>query len=119
MKKIIKPAEKEDAVYYSDFSGKCFGEFEIPVEVKIEFNYASKYDGSMIGLHLSDDEVKLILDVIKKHSSEDYKGFLKHKLEKYDKEYDDSISFRDWSDCDRLGNSIDLIKELLDIKNNE
>ena len=119
MKKIIKPAEKEEAVYYSDFSGKCFGEWNPPVEIKIEFNYGSEYDDCMLGLHLTDDEIKPILDVIKKNFSTDYKEFLKHKLKKYNMQYDDSISFRDWSDCDRIGNSIDLIKELLDIKNNE
>lgn len=119
MKKITKPAEKEEAVYYSDFSGKCFGEWHPPVEVKIEFNYGSKHDESTISLHLTDEEVKPILDVVKKRASEDYKSFLKHKLDLYDKQYDDSISFRDWSNCDRIANSVDLLKELLDIKNDE
>ena len=40
MKKVTKPAEKEEAVYYSDFSGKTFGEFFPHVEVNIEFNYS-------------------------------------------------------------------------------
>ena len=119
MKKVTKPAENEEAVYYSDFSGKCFGEWIPPVEVKIEFNYGSEYDGSMIGLHLTEEEVKPILGIIIKHASEDYKNFLKHKLDMYEKQYDESVSFRDWTDCDGILNSVDLLKELLDIKNNE
>jgi hypothetical protein len=119
MKKITKPAEREEAVYYSDFSGRCFGEWHPPVEVKIEFNYGSGHDGSVINLHLTDDEVNLFLDVIKKKMSEDYKNFLKHKLDTYNKEYDESISFRDWTSCDRIGNSVDLLRELLDIKSDE
>ena len=119
MKKVTKPAENEEAVYYSDFSGRCFGEWIPPVEVKIEFNYGSEYDDSMISLHLTDEEVKPILDIIKKHASEDYKNLLKHKLDVYDKQYDDSVSYRDWTSCDRIANSVDLLKELLDIKNDE
>lgn len=119
MKKITKPAEKEEAVYYSDFSGKCFGEFSPPIELKIEFNYGSGYDGSMLGFHLSDEDIKPIIDIIKKNISEDYKNFLRSKIEKYKKEYDVSVSFRDWDDCERIGYSVDLLKELLDIKYNE
>jgi hypothetical protein len=36
MKKTTRPAQREEAVYYSDFSGKCFGEIP-PIELKIEF----------------------------------------------------------------------------------
>ena len=46
MKKITKPKQKEEAVYYSDFSGKCFGEYAPPVRLKLEFGYGSIYDGS-------------------------------------------------------------------------
>jgi hypothetical protein len=46
MKKITKPAEKEEFVYYSDFSGKHMGDICSPVEVKIDFNYGSKRDGA-------------------------------------------------------------------------
>ena len=116
MKKVTKPAQKEEATYYSDFSGKCFGDHHPPVELKIEFNYGSKHDGSMIGLHLTDEEVKPILDAIKKNMSEDYKNFLMQKLNAYDEEYQESWDFRDWSSCDSICNSIDLLKELLDAK---
>lgn len=119
MKKVIKPAEKEDVAYYSDFSGKCFGEWNSPVEIKIEFNNGSVYDDCMIGLHLTDEELKPILDIIKKNISKEYKEFLKHKLKKYNIQYDDSVSFGYLSNRYQITNSINLIKELLDIKNNE
>jgi hypothetical protein len=61
VKKITKPAEKEEAVYYSDFSGKCFGEFNAPVQLKIEFNYGSIYDGSKFTFDLDDDYVNKTL----------------------------------------------------------
>ena len=116
MKKITKPAEREEATYYSDFSGKCFGELHPPVEIKIEFNYGSKHDGAMIGLHLTDEEAELFLDIIKKSASETYKGFLRKKFEEYDEQYQTSCDFRDWDSCELTGRSIDLLKNLLDIK---
>ena len=116
MKKITKPAEREEATYYSDFSGKCFGELHPPVELKIEFNYGSKHDGSLIGLHLTDEETNLFLDIIKKNMSENYKAFLQKRLEDYDKQYQESCDFRDWDSCELTGNSIDLLKNLLDVK---
>ena len=116
MKKITKPAEREEATYYSDFSGKCFGELHPPVEIKIEFNYGSKHDGAMIGLHLTDEEAELFLNIIKKSSSEIYKGFLRKKLEEYYEQYQSSCDFRDWDSCELTGNSIGLLKNLLDVK---
>lgn len=115
MKKIIKPLEKEQAAYYSDFSGKCFGEWGGPVDVKIEFNYGSKYDGSQISLHLSDEEAQHLLDCIKLKLSPDYKLSLKKQLDKQEKEYCESADFRDWESCGQKQNSIDLIEYLLDI----
>jgi len=116
MKKITKPAEREEATYYSDFSGKCFGELHPPVEIKIEFNYGSKHDGAMIGLHLTDEETELFLDIIKKCASKTYKAFLHKKLKEYDDQYQTDCDFRDWDSCESTCNSIDLLKKLLDIK---
>ena len=65
MKKIITPAQEEESVYYSDFNGRCFGSFEPPVKVKIEFGYGSERDGQTIVLDLTDDEVQPILELIK------------------------------------------------------
>jgi hypothetical protein len=118
MKKIIKPHEKEQATYYSDFSGKYFGEWIPPVELKIEFNYGSKYDGSEISLHLSDEEIELLLDVIKLKMSNDYKQSLKKQLAIEEKEYCESVDFRDWESCEQKQNSVHLIEYLLDIEQN-
>jgi len=54
VKKITKPFCREEATYYSDFSGKCFGECGPDITLKLEFGYGSKYDGAAIELHLSD-----------------------------------------------------------------
>lgn len=78
MKKITKPLEQEEAVYYSDFSGKIFeGGFEPPVKLKLEFNYGSKYDGSKLELDLDDDDATIIIDFLKKHLNEESKEKLK------------------------------------------
>jgi len=115
MKKIIKPLEKEQSVYYSDLSGKCFGEWGSPVEIKIEFNYGSKHDGSQILLHLSDEETEHLLNCIKLKASADYKLLMNEQLDKQEKEYCESVDFRDWESCGQKQNSIDLIEYLLDI----
>ena len=51
MKKVIVPEQREEANYYSDFSGQPLGDgYEPPVILKLEFNYGSDYDGSEICL---------------------------------------------------------------------
>ena len=114
MKRITKPSQREEATYYSDFSGKHFGNYCSPVEVKIEFNYGSKYDGSLIGLHLTDDEVEFILDVIKKRTTSDYKDFLKKCLHKNETNELDAAEFRDWDSCKMIQNSTFLLEKLLE-----
>lgn len=64
MKVILKPEQKEECVYYSDFKGHCFGVFEPSVKLKIEFSYGSTKDGETIELDLTDEEVQPILDLI-------------------------------------------------------
>ena len=62
MKKIITPKQHEEASYFSDFTGKPFGDFfHPPVELKLSFNYGSKYDSSEITFHLSDEDIEPIL----------------------------------------------------------
>jgi hypothetical protein len=68
MKKIIKPQEPEEAVYYSDFSGKLLPESNVfgpPVILKIEYNYGSEQDGDSFELHLDDEDAKKILQFLK------------------------------------------------------
>jgi len=72
MKKILKPSELEDAVYYSDFSGKILNE-QPPIEISIDFNYGSKYDGCKLELHLDDEDFDQLLNFLKTKLSEDFK----------------------------------------------
>ena len=119
MKKIIKPRINEEAVYYSDFSGKCFGELPAPVEISIAFSYGSKHDGAGIQIHLDDEELKPILDVIKKSISEDYKNDMKKTIQRYETNYNDAMQMRDWGHCDIVSNNIWFWREMLDIKEEE
>jgi hypothetical protein len=67
MKKILKPAEPEEVMYYSDFTGKPIGtdEYGPQVTLKLEYNYGSKYDTQDIEYHLSDDDVDKLLTWLK------------------------------------------------------
>jgi hypothetical protein len=116
MKKIIKPYENEEAVYYSDFSGKNLGEFGVPVEFKISCGYGSEYDGVDITFHLDDNDFKKIIPTIREFISDDFKNEIKKKIEKYEKDYDDAMQMRDWDYCDRTINTLWCFKNLLNIK---
>lgn len=80
MKKILKPSEKEEAEYRSDFSDKSFIRFDPDVEIKFEFNYGSKFDGANLELHLTDEESKVILDFIRSKLSQEKKKDLRDEL---------------------------------------
>jgi hypothetical protein len=116
MKKITKPAEREEAVFYSDFSGKNLGIYNPPVEVKIEFNYGSERDGASLHLHLDDDDIKPIIELVKKNMSFDIKEQIKKQIKQKEEYFEDSMQFRDWSSCDYTSNSIWFLRELLDIQ---
>lgn len=113
MKKLIKPASPEKSIYYSDFSGKCFGEWYPPIELKIEFGYGSKYDGSILNFHLDDNDIENILSLLKTKLTENTKKEIKKTIDNLDKNYDDSIQSRDWTDCEYICNQNDLLKSLL------
>jgi hypothetical protein len=119
MKKITKPAVREESVMYSDFSGKCFGEWNAPIELKIDFSYGSNYDGACLKLDLDDEDLKPILELIKSKLSKETKDHFKKQLDKYDKDYDDSMQMRDWDSCDRTINCSWLYRYFLDIKPEE
>lgn len=72
MKKILKPAENEESIYYSDFNGKILNGFP-PVEICIDFNYGSKYDGCKLELHLDDGEFDELLNFLKTKLTPDFK----------------------------------------------
>jgi hypothetical protein len=119
VKKTLKPATREEATYYSDFSGKCFGEFGPPIELTISCSYGSKHDGAGIQLHLDDEELKPLLEVIKKLLSEDYKNDIKKTIERLEKTFDDSMQMRDWEHCDIVSSNLWFWRELLGLTNEE
>ena len=113
MKKTTKPAQKEEAVYYSDFSGKCFGDFHPPVQLMIDFNYGSGYDGSKLRFDLDDKDIEDILALLKSKLSNDTKKALKTMYTILDDKYENSVQSRDWDDCEFICNEKDLLKKLI------
>lgn len=113
MKNIIKPTQKEEAEYYSDFSGERFNHDIPEVEIKFSFEYGSKFDGSSFDVHLSDEEAKEIILLIRSKLSEKTKQKLNDFLEKTEKDYDDCIQFRDWDASDFHASSIGMYRFLL------
>jgi hypothetical protein len=81
MKKVLKPAEPEEVVYYSDFSGKLLEHNMVPVTVKIECGYGSEYDGSSVELHLTDKGLNNLLVYIKDRLSSETKEEFKRQLD--------------------------------------
>ena len=75
MKKVLKPQQLEEAIYYSDFSGKIFKD-SVPVTVKIECSYGSKYDGSEVELHLTDIGLEKLLEFFKANLCQETKNEL-------------------------------------------
>lgn len=80
MKKVLKPSEPEEAVYYSDFSGKLFDDNMVPATIKIECDYGSEYDEARIELHLTDKELKNLLVYIKDRLCQESKEELKKQI---------------------------------------
>jgi hypothetical protein len=113
MKKVTKPYEKEEAFYYSDFTGKTFGSFGPPVNLKIEFNYGSQRDGASLSLDLDDEDINPFIEIIKKNLCESAKKFFEKQLSRNEKSFNDSMDFRDWDSCDSLSNNIWLIRDIL------
>lgn len=117
MKKIIKPAQKEKAEYFSDFSNTSFDCFGPEAEIKFEFNYGSEFDDSSVEFHLTGTEAKHVLDFIRMNLSEDKTTELQTRLESANEDYDDNMDARDWQSCDYIGHSINLYKYLLNEHN--
>jgi hypothetical protein len=114
MKVVTKPNVKEEAEYYSDFSNTKFDICGPDVEVTLDFNYGSKYDGANLKLHLTDSEVQLFLDIIRENISSKFKQEMKHKIDKYQKDFEDSVDLRDWDNCEYISNNLDILKHILE-----
>lgn len=114
MKKVIKPAESEESVYYSDFSGKLLNpNYNPPVVLKMEFNYGSKCDGSSIELHLDDEDSDCVINFIKDKISKDFLNNCKKELEQVEMDLGEQSQFRDWGSCEFLSNKISFLNSLL------
>jgi len=113
MKKVIKPKQFEEAIYFSDFSGEPFDHFGPPITLKLEFNYGSQYDQSEITLHLSDRDVEPILELIQSKLNPDFKKHLENELEENDEQYFNAIEARDSMECEIRASCNNLIRKLL------
>ena len=114
MKKVIVPEQREEANYYSDFSGQPLGDgYEPPVILKLEFSYGSEYDGSEITLHLSDRDVQPILELISSKLNPDVQKILKVAFNENDEEYFNAIEARDPMECEHRISCNNLYKKLL------
>ena len=113
MKKITKPAEREESVYYSDFSGKCFGELYPPIQLKLEFNYGSVYDGSSFTFDLDDKDIDDILFTLKGKLSNETKKDLKQRFVALNDNYEQNVQERDWTSCDYICNEKSLLTKLI------
>ena len=118
MKKIIKPAEVEEAAFYSDFTGKVFHFCGPEVTLKLDFNYGSAMDGAYLELHLSDEDIFPILELIKSKLAADSKENLANKLKEREDEFTGALEARDWQACDYLSNSAKLFRDILGVTEN-
>jgi hypothetical protein len=114
MKKILKPEQREEALFYSDFTGKPLGNMGYePVSVKITCNYGSKFDGSEVSFHLDDEDLLELIGFLKTKVSEDFKNEIKNSMKKLDKDHEDCFQARDWQSVEYIQNNMDLLKLLL------
>ena len=113
MKKVIKEKRHEEAIYFSDFSGKPFGTYRPPVTLKIEFEYGSIHDGSGITLHLDDKDMEPILELIKNKLNADCKKQMKDDISDNDDEYSTAIQSRDVASCEIYASTNHLLRTLI------
>ena len=113
MKKVIKEKRHEEAIYFSDFSGKPFGTYRPPVTLKIEFEYGSIHDGSGITLHLDDKDMEPILELIKNKLNADCKKQMKDDISDNDDEYSTAIQSRDVALCEIYASTNHLLRTLI------
>lgn len=117
MKKVISKAVQEKSEYFSDFSGKSLGSGDVPIELKIDFNYGSIFDGSRLELHLTDEENMEILEFIAKKLHTKTVNNIKQKIKYLESLTEDSISNRSWDESSIYMSNIQLYHHLLNYKN--
>ena len=112
MKRVLRPPEPEEAIFYSDFSGKLLKDF-VPVVLKIECGYGSKYDGAQVELHLADEDLESVLKFLKQNICEGTKKTFINTIDDNIDEADKCIECRDWQSSDFHYNNVDLYRKLL------
>ncbi len=113
MKIVQSPGIPEKAVSISDFSGKEF-KFKTPeVQINIDFNYGSRYDGSRLSLDLFESEASEILNTIFARLHRSTRRHLESLLKKANEDYENSIDARDWSGCDQIHGRVTLYQEAI------
>ncbi len=105
--------QPETAKYYSDFSNVEFEDCGSPVSVKFDFGYGSKYDESTFTLHLTDDEVQKLLDVVKLNVSTNYKNKIKEYLQMAEADWNELLQAEDWEFGEQAFNNVCLYREIL------
>lgn len=116
MKKIVKPAQKEEAEIYSDFSGERFNHDIPEVTIKFDFNYGSQFDDSRIEFDLTENEAQEILDLIKSKLSQKRKDLMTQELKNTNINYEQCMDSRDWDGCEHYGSNAFLYKYFLNQK---
>ena len=114
MKRVIKPQQAEEAVYYSDFTGQCFGSHGPSVTIRMSFDYGSVYDGADVKLHLTDQEAEEVMAFIKSKLSEDAKAEFKKTVYNYQRNCDDAIQARDITQSTYFSNNSIVLKRLVE-----
>lgn len=112
MKIVTKPAQKEEAESYCDFTGEKLVDY-VPAEMKMYFGYGSKHDGFSLTLDLSDGAAESLLEFIKKNLHDKTKEELKGKLVEAEDMLYGAMDARSWEECDRYGNSKHLLEYLI------
>jgi len=113
MKKILKPLEREEVAFFSDFTGKPLDECGPDVELKVTFSYGSKYIGSQITLHLSDKDIGEVLAFLATKITKEYRKEIQKTLQEIDARYEDATDSRAWDLCYLYNSDRELYKKML------
>jgi len=116
MKTVTKPAQREEAEYYSDFSGKKIKLPIPPAQITLDFNYGSQYDESKITLDLNNEEAQEVIAFLREKISTRTRKEFGRRLKVANKNYDDNFQARDWQSVEYYEADIQLLEALLGVK---
>jgi hypothetical protein len=113
MKIVTRPAQAEQAVCSSDFSGKRFAHNIPPVTITIECNYGSRYDGGRARVDLGDEEADQVISFISKRLCPKSLGRFRDELRKAERDLDDSVQARDWVSAEGGYCRLELLRKIV------